>query len=245
MTSSHRQAARGRGQLRRRAVPPTFAVVSDDSCRDLRTCQCTYFPVSWRSPSRLREFPRWVKADCHVMHGAELTKMRAIFHRVFRWNAWRFEPVRAHGLPGHGKATLQCVDRGGEDAIDRRQWGRCPQFLCRGLSSGGADPARAGDYLWTDRPLAWPSQRRPSRRSCAACSAGWLEIPWQRVINAAGRVSSRCDRHYEGIQRALLEAEGVRFDLYGSVDLQKFSWGGPLAGEHNRHSETHQPQGTH
>jgi methylated-DNA-protein-cysteine methyltransferase related protein len=71
------------------------------------------------------------------------------------------------------------------------------------------------------------------------------DIPWQRVINAAGRVSSRGDRHYEGIQRAILEAEGVRFDLYGSVDLRKFGWGGPLAGEYDRHDGTHQHQSTH
>jgi methylated-DNA-protein-cysteine methyltransferase-like protein len=53
------------------------------------------------------------------------------------------------------------------------------------------------------------------------------DLPWQRVINAAGRVSSRCDRHYEAIQRALLEAEGVQFDSYGNVDLQTFGWLGP------------------
>ena len=94
------------------------------------------------------------------------------------------------------------------------------------------------------RWLGHPSAARAVGYALHALPAG-SEIPWQRVINAAGRVSSRCDRHYEGIQRALLEAEGVRFDLYGSVDLQKFSWGGPLAGEHNRHGETHQPQGTH
>jgi methylated-DNA-protein-cysteine methyltransferase-like protein len=66
------------------------------------------------------------------------------------------------------------------------------------------------------------------------------EIPWQRVINAAGRVSARCDQHYEAIQRALLEAEGVQFDRSGSVDLKKFGWSGPLAFEHHLRAETHQ-----
>jgi hypothetical protein len=67
------------------------------------------------------------------------------------------------------------------------------------------------------------------------------------VINAAGRISARCDRHYEGIQRALLEAEGVHFDLYGNVDLQRFGWRGPAAGGHGQpqgahpHQETYQP----
>jgi methylated-DNA-protein-cysteine methyltransferase-like protein len=94
------------------------------------------------------------------------------------------------------------------------------------------------------RWLGHPSAARAVGYALHALLAG-SEIPWQRVINAVGRVSSRCDRHYEGIQRALLEAEGIRFDLYGCVDLQKFSWGGPLAGEHNRYGETHQHQGIH
>jgi methylated-DNA-protein-cysteine methyltransferase related protein len=68
----------------------------------------------------------------------------------------------------------------------------------------------------------------------SAARAVGSDVPWQRVINAAGRVSSRCDRHYEGIQRALLEAEGVRFDSYGSVDLQRFGWPGPSMGEHDQ-----------
>ena len=43
------------------------------------------------------------------------------------------------------------------------------------------------------------------------------EIPWWRVINALGEISVRPGEH--GRQRALLEAEGVYFDLEGRVDL--------------------------
>jgi methylated-DNA-protein-cysteine methyltransferase related protein len=78
------------------------------------------------------------------------------------------------------------------------------------------------------RWLGHPSAARAVGYALHALPRG-SEIPWQRVINAAGRVSSRCDRHYEGIQRALLEAEGVKFDSYGNVDLQRFGWSGPLA----------------
>ena len=39
-------------------------------------------------------------------------------------------------------------------------------------------------------------------------------VPWQRVINAAGRCSHR-DRFWADIQRELLEGEGVRFDRHG------------------------------
>jgi methylated-DNA-protein-cysteine methyltransferase related protein len=94
------------------------------------------------------------------------------------------------------------------------------------------------------RWLGHPSAARAVGYALHAIPTG-SDIPWQRVINAAGRVSSRCDRHYEGIQRALLEAEGVRFDLYGSVDLQRFGWRGPLAGEDDQRRETHQHQDTH
>jgi methylated-DNA-protein-cysteine methyltransferase-like protein len=94
------------------------------------------------------------------------------------------------------------------------------------------------------RWLGHPSAARAVGYALHALPTG-SDIPWQRVINAAGRVSSRCDRHYEGIQRALLEAEGVRFDSYGSVDLQRFGWPGPLAGEDDQRRETHQHQDTH
>jgi len=78
------------------------------------------------------------------------------------------------------------------------------------------------------RWLGHPSAARAVGYALHAMPSG-SDIPWQRVINASGRISSRCDRHYESIQRALLEAEGVRFDAYGSVDLQRFGWLGPSA----------------
>ena len=96
-------------------------------------------------------------------------------------------------------------------------------------------PGKVTTYGQVARWLGHPSAARAVGYALHALPAG-SEVPWQRVINAAGRVSSRCDRHYEGVQRALLEAEGVRFDSYGSVDLQKFGWDGPLAGEHNPHT---------
>ncbi|HEY1015172.1 MAG TPA: MGMT family protein, partial [Herpetosiphonaceae bacterium] len=37
-------------------------------------------------------------------------------------------------------------------------------------------------------------------------------VPWWRVINSAGRISTRCVTHSSVIQRQLLEAEGVVFD---------------------------------
>ena len=47
-------------------------------------------------------------------------------------------------------------------------------------------------------------------------------IPWQRVVNARGGVST--DREHEGLQRAMLEAEGVRFGSDHCVDLARLGW---------------------
>ena len=49
-------------------------------------------------------------------------------------------------------------------------------------------------------------------------------VPWHRVINVQGKVSPRAVGGYEDYQRALLEAEGVVFDLHGRIDLSRFQW---------------------
>lgn len=51
------------------------------------------------------------------------------------------------------------------------------------------------------------------------------DVPWHRVINAQGRVSARSEPGpAAGLQRHLLEEEGVVFDLAGRVDLKRFRW---------------------
>ena len=50
------------------------------------------------------------------------------------------------------------------------------------------------------------------------------ELPWQRIVNAKGEVSPRSDPGYEGLQRAMLEAEGVEFNAAGRIDLKRFRW---------------------
>src|SRR5437870_4752331 len=47
-------------------------------------------------------------------------------------------------------------------------------------------------------------------------------IPWQRIINRAGRISTR-----GALQRQLLEAEGIVFDARARVNLARFGWAGP------------------
>ncbi|MEE8545525.1 MAG: MGMT family protein [Alphaproteobacteria bacterium] len=53
------------------------------------------------------------------------------------------------------------------------------------------------------------------------------EVPWHRVINADGGISPRRSGGGEIRQRRLLEAEGVRFDSRGRVDLETVGWHGP------------------
>jgi len=57
----------------------------------------------------------------------------------------------------------------------------------------------------------------------AACPP---DAPWQRVINAQGKISLRAGAEE---QRTLLEAEGVEFDARGRIDLHLFGWQGPSA----------------
>lgn len=48
-------------------------------------------------------------------------------------------------------------------------------------------------------------------------------LPWQRVVNARGGISTYKIGSGE-LQRALLEAEGVIFTADGRIDLSRFRW---------------------
>src|SRR5262245_29508935 len=50
-------------------------------------------------------------------------------------------------------------------------------------------------------------------------------VPWQRIINREGGISTRGLR-----QRQLLESEGVEFDARDHVIMARFRWGGPDQG---------------
>jgi methylated-DNA-protein-cysteine methyltransferase-like protein len=56
------------------------------------------------------------------------------------------------------------------------------------------------------------------------------DVPWQRVINAQGKIS---ERRGGGslLQRQKLEEEGVAFDDHDRVDLEKYGWPDPEAAE--------------
>ena len=54
------------------------------------------------------------------------------------------------------------------------------------------------------------------------------DVPWHRVVNHQGMISSRGDGDGEQIQRILLEAEGVHFDENGRIDLNLVRWEFPV-----------------
>jgi len=55
-------------------------------------------------------------------------------------------------------------------------------------------------------------------------------VPWQRVINAQGGVSTRGPR-----QRELLESEGIAFDARDRVPLDTYRWAGPTPEQASEH----------
>jgi len=53
------------------------------------------------------------------------------------------------------------------------------------------------------------------------------DVPWHRVINAAGKISPRGNPISSEIQRQLLQEEGITFTKSGNVNLNTYRWSGP------------------
>jgi methylated-DNA-protein-cysteine methyltransferase-like protein len=63
-----------------------------------------------------------------------------------------------------------------------------------------------------------------------AVSSGPDDVPWQRVVNSQGKVSPHGFGLGSGMQRKLLEEEGVVFGLEGGIDFEQFGWLGAPKG---------------
>ncbi len=50
-------------------------------------------------------------------------------------------------------------------------------------------------------------------------------VPWQRVINSQGKISTRRNCNGDLVQKELLEEEGIEFNK-NSVDLKRYRWQG-------------------
>jgi methylated-DNA-protein-cysteine methyltransferase-like protein len=51
-------------------------------------------------------------------------------------------------------------------------------------------------------------------------------VPWQRVINSQGKISPHGHGLGSLMQRQLLQAEGIVFDVQGRIDLSVYGWFG-------------------
>jgi methylated-DNA-protein-cysteine methyltransferase-like protein len=77
--------------------------------------------------------------------------------------------------------------------------------------------ATLGENRLSSRAVGW---------ALHGCPKG---VPWQRVVNAEGRCSTeRMPDIPAGLQRAMLEAEGVEFEN-GALDLARYRWVPPAS----------------
>lgn len=51
-----------------------------------------------------------------------------------------------------------------------------------------------------------------------------LDLPWQRIINRHGFISTKCLEHPKPAQKALLEQEGIEVSDDFIVNLKKYGW---------------------
>ncbi|MCJ2543117.1 MGMT family protein [Thermostichus vulcanus] len=84
---------------------------------------------------------------------------------------------------------------------------------------------RVATYGQVARLAGYPGYARQVGYALFRLQGEETDIPWQRVINAQGRISYSPFRlGQDHLQKVLLEAEGIRFDSDHRVDLQCFGW---------------------
>jgi methylated-DNA-protein-cysteine methyltransferase related protein len=67
--------------------------------------------------------------------------------------------------------------------------------------------------------LGHPGVARHVGNALAACGNEEVPVPWHRVVNATGKISTKGSE-----QRALLLSEGVRFSASQAIPLAEFLW---------------------
>jgi methylated-DNA-protein-cysteine methyltransferase-like protein len=50
------------------------------------------------------------------------------------------------------------------------------------------------------------------------------KLPWQRILNAQGKISFPASSPLHKKQKSLLQKEGIRFSDNGRIDLAKYQW---------------------
>jgi methylated-DNA-protein-cysteine methyltransferase-like protein len=67
------------------------------------------------------------------------------------------------------------------------------------------------------------------------------DVPWHRVINYQGGISPRYPAESPILQRVLLEAEGVCFDVQERVELARYRWQPQVRAAKNHRRRTKYP----
>jgi methylated-DNA-protein-cysteine methyltransferase related protein len=80
-------------------------------------------------------------------------------------------------------------------------------------------PGSVATYGQVAEILGHPGVARHVGNALAVCEREALPVPWHRVLNAKGMISTRGSS-----QRAHLEAEGVEFTAGGAVKLEQYRW---------------------
>lgn len=76
--------------------------------------------------------------------------------------------------------------------------------------------ARLLDERYSPRAVGWAMH---------ACPHDERRIPWHRVVNSQGCISTRnLTVHAPDLQQQLLEAEGIIFDRQGKLDMKQYQW---------------------
>jgi len=112
----------------------------------------------------------------------------------------RAQPSRIHGDVRGGRRTWEAV----YSLVRSIPYGRVMTY--------GQIAGLLGNLL-SPKAVGWAMHTCPD------------DVPWHRVVNASGACST--DRRGDlppGLQRALLEAEGIDFRLDGTLDLMRWRW---------------------
>jgi methylated-DNA-protein-cysteine methyltransferase-like protein len=105
-------------------------------------------------------------------------------------------------------------EAGGPSEFHRRVW-RAVRRVPRG---------KVATYGQIAAVLGHPRAARAVGTALAKLREGDVDtVPWQRVLASSGRCSHR-DGFWAGVQRDLLEREGVRFGPGDRVDFARSGW---------------------
>ena len=101
-----------------------------------------------------------------------------------------------------------------ERSFDQRVWRAVAQIPPGRLATYGQIAELIGAYGCA-RQVGWALRRLPLPS----------EVPWQRVVNAQGRISLSLSREgSDWMQRDLLIAEGIPVDAEGRLPLAQYRW---------------------